>query len=302
MGTPEFAIPSLQYLMEAGYAIAAVVTAPDRMGGRGMKQVITSPVKTFALQHGLRILQPQNLKAQDFFDELMSLKVDLQVVVAFRMLPEKIWNMPPLGTINLHGSLLPAYRGAAPIQWAIIRGEKVTGVTTFRLQHAIDTGEIILQREIPILPDDTASTLHDRMMLIGANVILATVDLIQTGKATFKPQLNQQASHAPKISHELARIDWQASASTIHNLIRGMNPFPGAWTSLDGLELKILSSGIVDISFEGKPGKLIKDGNELIALAGEGAIKLKEIQLAGKKKMQVKEFLNGYTIRDWSLT
>ena len=178
MGTPAFAVTSLQFLLEAGYPIVGVVTAPDKLGGRGMKQIISSPVKQFAVDHDLPVLQPGNLKSKDFLEKLKALKADLQVVVAFRMLPEAVWNMPPKGTLNLHGSLLPAYRGAAPIQWAVIRGETSTGVTTFLLQHEIDTGQILQLREIPILPDEDTGTLHDRMMLVGAGLVVSTVDEI----------------------------------------------------------------------------------------------------------------------------
>src|SRR5678809_197533 len=247
MGTPEFAVPSLQYLLDAGYPIVGVVTAPDKPGGRGMKQIISSPIKEFATTHGLPVLQPVNLKSKDFAQELSKLEADLQIVVAFRMLPEVIWKMPPMGTINLHGSLLPAYRGAAPIQWAIINGDSTTGVTTFRLQHAIDTGEILLQREIPILKEDDVGTLHDRMKYIGASLIVSTVDLLSMGEAITIKQDQSRVSHAPKIFHENAHVNWNTTALAIFNLIRGMSPFPGAWTLLDGLELKILKAKLSDV-------------------------------------------------------
>ncbi len=302
MGTPEFAVPSLQYLLDAGYPVVGVVTAPDKPGGRGMKQIISSPVKDFASAHGIPVLQPLNLKSKEFATELSKLDADLQVVVAFRMLPEVIWKMPPMGTINLHGSLLPKYRGAAPIQWAVINGDTVTGVTTFRLQHAIDTGEILLQREIPILKEDDVGTLHDRMKYIGASLVVSTVDLLSTGKAVTIKQDNSLVSHAPKIFHEDAHVTWNQSALSIFNLIRGMSPYPGAWTQLDGMELKILKAQKSDVEASHKPGTAFLQNKKLLVQTGDGIIELLEVQLAGKRKMNVKDFLNGYSIKDWSLT
>jgi methionyl-tRNA formyltransferase len=302
MGTPGFAVPGLQYLLDAGYPVVAVVTAPDKPGGRGMKQLISSPVKNFAIEHSIPVLQPENLKSKDFVQALASYEADLQVVVAFRMLPEVVWKMPPMGTMNLHGSLLPAYRGAAPIQWAIINGNKVTGVTTFRLQHAIDSGEILLQREIPILDQDDAGTLHDRMMYIGASLVVSSVDLLSSGEAKTIKQDQSAISHAPKIYHHDAHIDWTKSALEIYNLIRGMSPYPGAWSTLDGNEFKILKSVIANDEQSGMPGKVFVKDKHLLVQTEAGCIELLEVQLAGKRKMSVKDFLNGYTIRDWSLT
>ena len=302
MGTPEFAVPSLQYLVDAGYPVVGVVTAPDKTGGRGMRLTISSPVKAFAIQHGIPVFQPTNLKAKEFIESLSRLEPDLQVVVAFRMLPEVVWKMPPMGTINLHGSLLPAYRGAAPIQWAIINGDSMTGVTTFRLQHAIDSGEILLQREIPILEEDDTSTLHDRMMNIGASLVVATVDLLCKGEATTHKQDLALISHAPKIFHEDAHIDWNKSATEINNLIRGMSPFPGAWTKLDGAELKITKAKVVTEDSHHKPGTAYLKNKNLIIQTGKSSIELLEVQLAGKRKMNVRDFLNGYQIKDWYLT
>ena len=302
MGTPGFAVPGLQYLLDAGYPVVAVVTAPDKPGGRGMKQMISSPVKNFAIEHSIPVLQPDNLKSKDFIQALASYQADLQVVVAFRMLPEVVWKMPPMGTMNLHGSLLPAYRGAAPIQWAIINGDKVTGVTTFRLQHAIDSGEILLQREIPILEQDDAGTLHDRMMYVGASLVVSSVDLLSSGEAKTIKQDQAAISHAPKIYHPDAHIDWTKSAFEIYNFIRGMSPYPGAWSTLDGTEFKILKSVIANDEQSGAPGKLFVKDNHLVVQTEAGCIELIEVQLAGKRKMSVKDFLNGYTIRDWSLT
>lgn len=302
MGTPEFAVPSLKILLDAGYAIAGVITAPDKPGGRGMKEMMVSPVNKFAMEHGIRVLQPVNLKAHAFLKELRELRADLQVVVAFRMLPSVVWDMPHLGTINLHGSLLPAYRGAAPIQWAIIRGESVTGLTTFKLQHEIDAGQIIHQLEISILPDDTAGTLHDRMSMAGAGLILGTVDMISGGIAQYQPQDEWSVSHAPKIHHEDGRINWNKSVSDIYNLIRGMSPWPGAWTILDGKEFKILRAAKFSENKELPPGSLRLEGKKLITQTFDGEIELLEIQLTGKRRMQAGEFLNGYKITDWSLT
>lgn len=302
MGTPDFAVASLQYLLEAGYPIVGVITAHDKSGGRGMKEMITSAVKKYALEHNLPLLQPVNLKSKSFLNELKSLNADLQVVVAFRMLPEAVWNMPRLGTMNLHGSLLPAYRGAAPIQWAIIRGEKSTGVTTFLLQHQIDTGKILLQREIPILDDDDTGTLHNRMMYAGAGLVVATVDQLCSGKITSENQDESKASHAPKIFHHDGQINWNKSIHEIYNLIRGMAPYPGAWTTLDGIECKILKSKIHAFRSDSTPGQMSLYGKHVFVQTIDGVLEILEVQMAGKRKMNVTDLLNGYKIKDWSLT
>ncbi|MEO6130716.1 MAG: methionyl-tRNA formyltransferase [Saprospiraceae bacterium] len=302
MGTPEFAVPTLEILSDAGYTIAAVITSPDKPGGRGLKKLMISPVKSFALDRGLKVLQPPNLKSKAFLSELKALNADLQVVVAFRMLPERVWSMPRLGTINLHGSLLPAYRGAAPIQWAIINGEKSTGLTTFMLQHHIDEGNIIRQCEIPILDHDDGGTLHDRMMHEGSKLVMGSVDLLQMDNVTFLPQDHLKASFAPKIHHTDARINWQKPVGQVVNLIRGMSPYPGAWTLLDGKELKILKSSILSENEATSPGNLIIINKKLIAHAVGGELELLEVQPAGKKKMKSGDFINGYQIKNWSLT
>ncbi|HJW28376.1 MAG TPA: methionyl-tRNA formyltransferase [Saprospiraceae bacterium] len=302
MGTPDFAVPSLQYILDAGYPVLAVVTAPDKPGGRGMKEIITSPVKQFALRHHLPVLQPTNLKSKEFIQILKGLGADLQIVVAFRMLPEIVWNMPPLGTVNLHGSLLPAYRGAAPIQRAIMNGEHLTGVTTFRLQHEIDAGEILLQRKMPITDQDDAGTLYDRMMEIGAGLIVATLDQLSKGESKPQPQDLTLMSHAPKIHHEDAHIHWKNSAAAIHNLIRGMSPFPGAWTTLDHQTFKVLKASKVDLEMNGSPGFLSLRDQRAYVQTGDGALELLEVQLAGKKKMSARDFFNGYKVKDWYLT
>ncbi len=302
MGTPEFAVPCLKILLDAGYPIAGVITAPDKPGGRGMKEMMISPVKKFALEHQLHILQPVNLKSNVFLEELRAIEADLQVVVAFRMLPKTVWDMPRLGTVNLHGSLLPAYRGAAPIQWAIIRGESVTGLTTFKLQHEIDAGQIIHQLEIPILQEDTAGTLHDRMSIAGAGIILGTVDLISSSQAIYQQQDEWKVSHAPKINHADGRINWNKSLPDVYNLIRGMSPYPGAWTTLEGKEMKIIKAAMYSDKIKLTPGILSVESKRLIAQTRSGEIELLEIQVTGKRRMQAGEFLNGSKIKDWSLT
>ena len=302
MGTPAFAVPCLQFLLEAGYPVTGVITAPDKPGGRGMKQMISSPVKQFATERGLPVLQPTNLKSKSFLDDLASWQADLQVVVAFRMLPEVVWNMPSKGTINLHGSLLPAYRGAAPIQWAIIRGETMTGITTFRLQHEIDTGGILLQYELPILPEDNASTLHDRMMHAGAGLMLASVDLLASSNPETIMQQDALSSHAPKLTRENTRIIWNRSAGEIIDLIRGLSPYPGAWTTLDGQELKIFESKLTDQDATDVPGTIVTENKKLLVNATNYQLEILELQLTGKRRMKSGEFLNGYRIKDLSLT
>lgn len=302
MGTPEFAVPTLEILADAGYIIVGVITSPDKPGGRGMKQMMVSPVKSCALMRGFPVLQPSNLKSPAFLKELNSLKADLQVVVAFRMLPEAVWSMPRLGTMNLHGSLLPAFRGAAPIQWAVMRGETMTGLTTFMLQHEIDEGQILKQREIPILEEDNAGTLHDRMMHAGAGLVLGSVDLIQMGMAKFIPQDELKASFAPKIHHEDGHIQWQKSSLEINNLIRAMSPYPGAWSILDGMELKIFRTSQFSMQMNSTPGLLAFVNKKLLAQSADGEIEILEVQLAGKKRMSARDFINGYKIRNWNLT
>lgn len=298
MGTPDFAVPSLQILLQHGYEIAAVVTAPDKPGGR--LGVQASAVKQFAVQNGLKVLQPEKLRNPDFLQELRTLKADLQVVVAFRMLPEVVWNMPPLGTLNLHGSLLPKFRGAAPINWAIIWGEKTTGVTTFLLQHEIDTGDILLQQPIPIGPDETAGELHDRMMLIGAQLVLETVRRLEQNNLQAQAQPDQEATHAPKIFRETCEINFHQSSQTLHNFIRGLSPYPGAWTTLQGKTFKILRSSLPPdaVTESSKPiGSYTTDGKTFLKVRAEnGFLQLEEVQLEGKKRMTVRELLNGYTL------
>lgn len=296
MGTPEFAVPSLRILVENGYEVVGVVTATDKFGGRGNKQLIESAVKKYAVAQGLPVLQPEKLRAPEFLQQLANLKADLQIVVAFRMLPELVWNMPPMGTINLHGSLLPKYRGAAPINWAIIRGEHETGLTTFFLQHEIDTGDLLLQRSLPIESDDTAGTLHDRMMLLGAELVLDTVRLIEGGAYQTKKQAPEAATHAPKIFRETCEISFELSAAEAHNFIRGLSPYPGAWMLLpDGRELKILRSRKLDEEPRAlTPGKLTRQGKKQLLLGfADAPLEILELKLAGKKAMSAPDFLNG---------
>jgi methionyl-tRNA formyltransferase len=302
MGTPAFAVPSLQILLDAGYPVVGVVTATDKLGGRGHKETIVSAVKSFALDNRLKILQPPNLKSKSFLNELRELKADLQVVVAFRMLPEAVWNMPAFGTVNLHASLLPAYRGAAPINWAIINGELTTGLTTFLLSAQIDTGNIIHQRSIPILEQDDAGTLHDRMMHTGAGLLLGSVDLISAGQCILTPQNDAESSHAPKIHHHEGHIDWSKPAMQIQNLIRGMSPYPGAWTIIDGREMKIFKSRIHQDRIIDESGKLLAEDKKLFVQAKDGLVEILEVQLSGKKRMATVDFMNGYQIKDWQST
>lgn len=298
MGTPEFAVASLDALVKAGCNIAGVVTAPDKPAGRGMK-LNESAVKKYAIDRGLKILQPEKLKSPDFIKELESLNADLQVVVAFRMLPEVVWNMPPLGTINLHGSLLPQYRGAAPINWAVINGEKETGVTTFKLKHEIDTGDILLQERFAIGEDETAGEVHDRMKEIGADLLVETVKGLAEGKIIESPQSDRDSQtelkHAPKIFTETCRIDWNKSAEEIHNLVRGLSPFPGAFTYLNDKMLKVYRSRKEIASHDKTPGEMITDGKTYLKFTcSNGYVYMSDIQLEGKKRMNIEDFLRGY--------
>ena len=299
MGTPEFAVSSLDALVKSGFEIAAVITAPDKPAGRGMK-LTESAVKKYAVENNLRLLQPEKLKNPEFIQELRSIQADIQVVVAFRMLPEIVWNMPPKGTINVHGSLLPKYRGAAPINWAIINGEKETGVTTFKLQHEIDTGNILMQDIIPIGENETAGELHDRMKEIGAALLVKTIKGIEDRSLNDKPQsefTTGEIPHAPKIFTETAKINWQQPVQKIHDLIRGLSPFPGAFTHLDGKLLKIFKTEKEISTQSTTPGSVETDGKTFLKIAGtDGFIKIKELQLEGKKKMAVEDFLRGNKI------
>ena len=300
MGTPDFAVPSLEILLQHGYDIPAVVTAPDKPGGRlGM---LESAVKKCAVAHGIPVLQPEKLKNPDFLAQLRDLKADLQVVVAFRMLPEAVWAMPPLGTLNLHGSLLPKYRGAAPINWAVINGETETGVTTFLLRHEIDTGDVLFQEKIPIGENETAGELYERLMLIGARLVLHTVQALENGSAKALPQQNTEATHAPKIFTETCRVNFDQPTGTVHNFIRGLSPHPGAWTIFDQKNLKIFRTEKAGQQKTGglEAGRFFSDGKNYLAIStNDGFVHVLELQIEGKRRMTVREFLNGYK-HDWT--
>ena len=294
MGTPDFAVPPLKILVESGYDIAAVITAPDKPKGRGQKMAI-SAVKDYALEAGLNIMQPTNLKDETFIEELRKLNANLQIVVAFRMLPEVVWRMPEIGTFNLHGSLLPQYRGAAPIHWAVINGEKETGLTTFFLKHEIDTGNIIMQEKEEILRKDTTGTLYQRLMQMGAGLVLKTVKAIENEDYTLTEQdTNQELKHAPKLFKENTEIDWNKPAEEVYNFVRGLNPFPSAWTILNDKKFKLHLVEVVDESSTAEPGSIDTDNKTYIHIqCGKGKVALKELQQEGKKRMFVEDFLRG---------
>lgn len=294
MGTPEFAVASLRALVEEGNEVVGVVTTPDKPVGRHGSRLQPSPVKCFALEQGLPVLQPEKLRDPAFLQALSAWRADLQVVVAFRMLPEVVWAMPPLGTFNLHASLLPQYRGAAPINWAIINGETRTGITTFLLDRQIDTGRILLQESTPIAPDDTAGTLHDRLMQMGAGLVCRTVDLLQAGRATpveQKPVGELRA--APKLFRDTCRIDWSQSAEQVRNFIRGLSPYPGAWTELGEGQLKVYESCLVG-GGEGDIGLLAVREGQLLARCADGWLRLTQVQASGKRRMDDATFVRGW--------
>ena len=295
MGTPAFAVASLKALLDAKMNVVGVVTAPDKPAGRGM-QLQQSAVKQFALAHDLPIAQPEKLKSPEFFTQIQAWQPDIQIVVAFRMLPESIWSFPPMGTLNVHGSLLPQYRGAAPINWAIINGEKETGVTTFRLQHAIDTGDILLQERIPITPNMTAGELHDIMMEVGAKTLVTTLKGLMDHTIKARPQKEDTViQHAPKIFTKDCSIDWHQPVASIHNLIRGLAPFPGALTKVDGKIVKLFSTLIVNETPKEPIGSFVTDGKTYIRFACiDGYIQLNDIQWEGKKRMPIADFLRGF--------
>lgn len=295
MGTPEFAVPALEKLVESGWNVVAVITAPDKPQGRGQK-LVGSPVKEAAEKLGLHILQPTNLKNPEFQQELRDLQADLQIVVAFRMLPEAVWSMPPLGTFNLHASLLPNYRGAAPINWAIINGEKETGVTTFFLKHEIDTGSVIFQEKIPILQEDDLGSVYEKLMNIGADLVVKTVEAISKNEVNPTMQDETQAiHHAPKIFKETGKIIWSNSAESIHNLIRGLSPYPAAWTEFQGKTCKIFKSRFSKENLpEKQAGEWESDGKTFLKFqTGAGSLEVLELQLEGKKRMKIEELLRG---------
>lgn len=300
MGTPDFAVESLDRLNKAGFDIAAVITSTDKWGGRGRKQLIESAVKKYALKNDLKVLQPKNLKDQDFIAQLRALQADLQVVVAFRMLPEIVWDMPPKGTVNLHASLLPSYRGAAPINWAIINGEKETGVTTFRLKHEIDTGDIIDTRKVKISKNDTAGTLHDKLMKTGAELVVDSVTSIADGTVTYHPQpMKGDHPEAPKIFFEDCEIDFQQNVDKVHDFIRGLDPYPAAWTKIDGMLMKCYAASIHSTESAHSAGIIEEDKEKLVINCAPGQIEILKVKAEGKRKMLVKEWLNGYDIQKY---
>ncbi len=304
MGTPDFAVASLKALVDSGYNVVGVITAPDKPAGRG-KKLNESAVKKYAVENGLNVLQPEKLKNPEFLNELKKLEADLQVVVAFRMLPEVVWNMPPLGTFNLHGSLLPQYRGAAPLNWAVINGEEKTGVTTFLLDHKIDTGKIIFKREIEIGENDTVGDIHDRLMEIGAKLVTETVDALATGNYEAVAQTDilaeSEIKHAPKIFKDDCKVNWANNVEPIRNLIRGLSPYPTAWTKLvrndseQEIQVKLFFAKKIDVAETAVPGTINTDGKKVLNVAcGNGWLQITDLQLAGKKRMKTEDFLRGF--------
>ena len=293
MGTPEFAIPSLDILIKSGYSVGAVVTAPDKPRGRG-QEVTPTPVKLAALMHGIPVLQPDNLRDGDFLSHLISLQPDLIVVVAFRILPREVFTIPRLGSFNLHASLLPRYRGAAPINWAIINGETETGVTTFFLEEKVDAGGIILQARLPILPEDDAGAIHDRLARLGAGTVLESVQLIELGKVMPVAQDHALASPAPKIFKEDCRIRWELPSERVRNFVRGLSPLPSAWTTYRGKVVKIFRVSVAAGATPRQPGEVLLAGDSLLVGTGDSPVAIEELQREGRKRMRIEEFLRGY--------
>ena len=310
MGTPDFAVESLRCLVEGGYNIVGVVTGPDKAVGRHGSVLQPTPVKQYAVEQGLRVLQPEKLKDEVFIEELRSLEADLQIVVAFRMLPEVVWSMPRLGTFNLHASLLPQYRGAAPTNWAVINGDTETGVTTFFLTHEIDTGAVIRQVRVPISDTDCVGDVHDRLMLLGGRVVCETVDAIIDGTAEAIPQeqmITEELRPAPKIFKDTCRIEWESPTKRVYDFIRGLSPYPAAWTTLiapDGTEMvvKIYEASITSSNNTGLPyGTIVTDGKHHIHVHTlDGVLSIRTLQLAGKKRMGVEDFLRGFRLPEGS--
>ncbi|MGC4057348.1 MAG: methionyl-tRNA formyltransferase [Chitinophagaceae bacterium] len=294
-GTPGFAVASLDALLQAGMNVAAVVTAPDKPSGRGL-QLTTTAVKDYAVAHGIPVLQPVKLKDPAFVEALQQIGAALHVVVAFRMLPEIVWNMPPMGTINVHGSLLPQYRGAAPINWAIINGEAETGVTTFKLKHEIDTGDILLSDSTPILPDDNAGSVHDRLMLMGGALLVKTVKGLFDGTIKEQPQPADSGTlkHAPKLFKENMRIDWNQGSEAVRNFVRGLAPYPAAHCEFQGKTMKVFTVSQADYHETPAPGKFVVDNVRMLAGTADGWLSIDELQLEGKKRMDAGSFLRGY--------
>lgn len=318
MGTPDFAVESLRQLVEGGYNVVGVITMPDKPMGRHGSVLQPSPVKQYAVEKGLRVLQPVNLKDEAFVEELRSLKADLQIVVAFRMLPEVVWNMPPMGTFNLHASLLPQYRGAAPINWAIINGDTETGITTFFLKHEIDTGEVIQQVRVPIADEDNVEVIHDKLMNLGGRLVTETVDAILAGTVKPVPQeelLNlseEELRPAPKIFKDTCRIDWTKGVKAVYDFVRGLSPYPAAWTELvhpqGGVQvMKVFQTEKVFVSqtensfvpHKEEVGTVSTDGKTYLRVAlTDGYLNILSLQLAGKKRMPVADFLRGFKVTE----
>lgn len=295
MGTPDFSIPSLEILLKNKHKILAVVTQPDKERGRGQKVTFT-PVKQFAVEHNIPVYQPEKLKGNDeFISRMKNLNPDLFVVVAFRILPKEVFDIPEFGSFNLHGSYLPKYRGAAPIQWALINGETETGLTTFKLAEKVDTGNIYLQEKLPIFPEDNFETLHDRMSELGAKMVLNTVNLIESGNYKLKPQDDSLASPAPKITKEICLIDWNKSATEIHNLVRGLSPYPAAYFIFNDKVIKVYKTAVIT-GIQLQPFQFHQTKTELIIGCGNDALQILEIQQEGKKRMAVEEFLRGFRV------
>ncbi len=297
MGTPEFAVTILKGILENDYTVVGVITAPDKPSGRGRK-INQSAIKKFALEKNLTILQPKNLKDETFQQELKNLKANVQIVVAFRMLPKTVWKMPKYGTFNLHASLLPEYRGAAPINWAIINGETKTGVTTFFIDEKIDTGEIILQKEVPISSNENAGQLHDKLMYIGSDLVNQTLEQIQNNTIKTNPQPKREHKNAPKIYTETCEINWKEPLKKIYDKIRGLSPYPVAWTSLQNgdtiLNMKIYQAEAIFEKHNLKIGTILISKKELKIVATDGFLSIKELKIPGKRKMDVVSFLNGF--------
>lgn len=297
MGTPDFAVTALRALLNHEFNVVAVVTNIDKKSGRGMKTT-SSAVKLFAQEKNIPVLQPKNLKAPAFLEELKSYQADIQVVVAFRMLPVAVWDMPPLGTINIHGSLLPDYRGAAPINWAIINGESQTGITTFQLKHEIDTGDILLQKELLIQPEDNVGHVHDKLAQLGGEVIVDTLEALCAQELEAVPQqFSEDNKKAPKIFKDDCKIDWNKNGVALHNFIRGLSPYPAAYTSINDKKVKVYGSTFIRADQEVKNGTIISDNKSYIKIAcADGWINLLEIQMEGKKRMKIEDFLRGNKI------
>jgi len=302
MGTPEFAVMSLKALVENGYNVVGVVTAPDRPAGRG-QQLHQSDVKKYATSCGLTVLQPEKLKDEQFLSDLKSLQADIQIIVAFRMLPELVWRMPPMGTFNLHGSLLPLYRGAAPLNWAIINGDIETGVTTFLLKQEIDTGNILFQEKVKISPTETIGELHDTLMIIGANLVIRTVEALAEGAVEPLAQssltIDPVRLHAPKIFKENCKIDWQKPVESINNLIRGLSPYPAAWTTFQGngseIGVKIFKASVQQVTPQHQPGEILSDNKSYLKVAcSDGYLHILDLQIAGKKRLEIAPLLRGF--------